>query len=72
MTTTKYWIKINSRKSKLSISNKTVTCRKSKEAKVNNFYLIEDALRKIKVKFDGKMMHQIMEEERGVVLRLLY
>lgn len=39
---------------------------------MNNFYLIEDALRKIKVKFDGKMIHQIMEEERGVALRLLY
>jgi len=34
--------------------------------------LVEDALRKIKVKFDGKMVHQIMEEERGVALRLLY
>lgn len=39
---------------------------------MNNFYLVEDALRKIKVKFDGKMIHQIMEEERGVALRLLY
>lgn len=39
---------------------------------MNNFYLVENALRQIKVKFDGKMIHQIMEEERGVALRLLY
>lgn len=46
--------------------------RKSKEAKVNNFYIVESALRKLKVKFDGKLVHQIMEEERGASLRLLY
>jgi hypothetical protein len=39
---------------------------------VNNFYLVENALRKLKVKFDGKLIHQIMEEERGASLRLLY
>ena len=32
----------------------------NKEAKVNNFYLIEDALRMLKVRFDGKMTHSIM------------
>ena len=39
---------------------------------MNNFYLVENALRKMKVKFDGKLIHQIMEEERGASLRLLY
>jgi len=39
---------------------------------VNNFYLIEDALRHLKVRFDGKMTHNIMQEERGAALRLLY
>jgi hypothetical protein len=34
--------------------------------------LVENALRKLKVKFDGKLVHQIMEEERGASLRLLY
>ena len=46
--------------------------RSNKEAKVNNFYLIEDALRSLKVRFDGKMTHNIMQEERGAALRLLY
>ena len=44
----------------------------NKEAKVSNFYLIEDALRSLKVRFDGKMTHSIMLEERGAALRLLY
>lgn len=44
----------------------------NKEAKVNNFYLIEDAMRILKVRFDGKMTHSIMQEERGAALRLLY
>ena len=39
---------------------------------MNNFYLIEDALRHLKVRFDGKMTHNIMQEERGAALRLLY
>ena len=39
---------------------------------MNNFYLIEDALRMLKVRFDGKMTHAIMQEERGAALRLLY
>ena len=39
---------------------------------MNNFYLIEDALRFLKVRFDGKMTHNIMQEERGAALRLLY
>jgi hypothetical protein len=34
--------------------------------------LIEDALRALKVRFDGKMTHNIMQEERGAALRLLY
>jgi hypothetical protein len=39
---------------------------------VNNFYVIEDALRKLKVRFDAKLIHNIMQEERGAALRLLY
>ena len=39
---------------------------------MNNFYLVEDALRSLKVRFDGKLTHSIMQEERGAALRLLY
>lgn len=39
---------------------------------MNNFYMIEDALRLLKVRFDGKIIHNIMQEERGASLRLLY
>ena len=39
---------------------------------MNNFYAIEDALRKLKVRFDAKLIHNIMQEERGAALRLLY
>ena len=39
---------------------------------MNNFYLVEDALRHMKVRFDGKLTHNIMQEERGAALRLLY
>ena len=39
---------------------------------MNNFYLLEDALRMLKVRFDGKLTHAIMQEERGAALRLLY
>ena len=46
--------------------------RAGKESQVNNFYMIEDALRLLKVRFDGKMIHNIMQEERGAALRLLY
>ena len=34
--------------------------------------MIEDALRSLQVRFDGKMIHNIMQEERGAALRLLY
>ena len=37
-----------------------------------NFTQVERVLRDIKVKFDGKLIHQIMNEERGAALRLLY
>ena len=46
--------------------------RTNKEAKVHNFYQVEDALRYLKVPFDAKLIHQIMNEERGASLRLLY
>ena len=39
---------------------------------MNNFYKIEEALRFLKVRFDAKMTHNIMQEERGAALRLLY
>lgn len=29
-------------------------------------------MRQLKVKFDGKLVHQIMNEERGASLRLLF
>ena len=64
----------NSQESKLNLTCNSLSCifRKNKEAKVNNFYLIENSLRKLNVRFDGKLIHQIMEEERGASLRLLY
>lgn len=46
--------------------------RSNKEAKVTNFFLVEEVLRKLRVKFDAKLIHQIMNEERGASLRLLY
>ena len=39
---------------------------------MTNFYRVEEALRKLKVRFDAKMIHNIMQEERGAALRLLY
>jgi len=39
---------------------------------VHNFYQIEDALRFLKVPFDAKLIHQIMNEEVGASMRLLY
>jgi len=33
---------------------------------------VEEALRQLKVKFDAKLIHNIMQEERGAALRLLY
>ena len=49
-----------------------VLYRSNKEAKVTNFFLVEEVLRKLRVKFDAKLIHQIMNEERGASLRLLY
>ena len=45
--------------------------RTNKEAKVHNFYQVEDALRRLKVQFDAKLIHNIMNEEPGASLRLL-
>lgn len=39
---------------------------------MNNFYKIEEALRSLRVRFDAKLTHNIMQEERGAALRLLY
>ena len=46
--------------------------RANKEAKVTNFFQVEEVLRQLSVKFDAKLIHQIMNEERGASLRLLY
>ena len=46
--------------------------RSNKDAKISNFYKIEQALRDLKVKFDAKLINNIMNEERGAALRLLY
>ena len=45
--------------------------RNTKESKVHNFYQVEDALRDMKVSFDAKLIHHIMNEERGAALKLL-
>jgi hypothetical protein len=34
--------------------------------------MLETTLRNLKVKFDSKMVDQIMKEDRGIALRLLY
>lgn len=39
---------------------------------MSNFYQVEECLRYLKVNFDAKLIHQIMNEERGASLRLLY
>lgn len=37
-----------------------------------NFYQIEDCLRSLRVPFDAKITHQVMNEENGAAIRLLY
>jgi hypothetical protein len=37
----------------------------------HNFYQVEDALRELKVNFDAKLIHNIMNQERGAALKLL-
>jgi hypothetical protein len=44
-------------KSKNLIIKEIIFYRTNKEAKVQNFYMIEEALRNLNVKFDGKMIH---------------
>ena len=39
---------------------------------MTNFFQIEEVLRHIGVRFDAKLIHMIMNEERGASLRLLY
>lgn len=56
----------------LNNSNKTILNRLNKEAKVTNFFQVEEVLRHIGVKFDAKLIHMIMNEERGASIRLLY
>ena len=49
-----------------------MSLRSNKESKVKNFQQVEAVMRTLKVKFDGKLVHQIMNEERGAALRLLF
>ena len=46
--------------------------KNNKEWKVKNFAEVERGLRLIKLKFESKLINQIMEEERGAALRLLF
>lgn len=44
----------------------------NKEWKVKNFAEVERGLRYMKIKFESKLINQIMDEERGAALRLLF
>lgn len=46
--------------------------KKSKEAKCINFAEVERGLREMHLKFESKLINQIMDEERGAALRLLF
>ena len=46
--------------------------KSNKEWKVKNFAEVERGLRYMKLKFESKIINQIMEEERGAALRLLF
>lgn len=46
--------------------------KNNKEWKVKNFAEVERGLRLIKLKFESKLINQIMEQERGAALRLLF
>lgn len=41
-------------------------------SKIENFQKLQPTLKNLKVKFDSKLIDDIMKEERGVALRLLY
>ena len=38
---------------------------------MHNFYQVEDALRRLKVTFDAKLVHKVMIEEPGASMHLL-
>ena len=38
---------------------------------MHNFYQVEEVLRQLKVPFDAKLIHQVMNEEKGAAMRLL-
>ena len=40
--------------------------------KIGNFTLVLPVMRNLKLKFDSNIAEKIMNEERGVALRLLY
>lgn len=49
-----------------------ITARPNKESRIRNFQQVEAVLRQLKIKFDAKLINQIMNEERGAALRLLF
>ena len=46
--------------------------RKNKDAKVTNFYKVEETMRNLNIKFDAKLIHNVMNEEPGASIRLLH
>ena len=52
--------------------NQQVKTINNKEWRVKNFAEVEWGLRIIKLKFESKLINQIMEEEHGAALRLLF
>ena len=46
--------------------------KSNKEWKTKNFAEVERGLRLLKIKFESKLINQIMDEERGAALRLLF
>eukprot|EP00831_Metopus_contortus_P001338 TRINITY_DN10487_c0_g1_i6.p1 TRINITY_DN10487_c0_g1~~TRINITY_DN10487_c0_g1_i6.p1 ORF type:complete len:334 (+),score=71.02 TRINITY_DN10487_c0_g1_i6:3-1004(+) len=46
--------------------------RNTKEIKISNFMLVLPVMRNLKLKFDSNIAEKIMNEDRGVALRLLY
>ncbi len=47
-------------------------CRNNVAANMDNFFKLQTTLMNLKIKFDSKLINQIMKEERGAALRLLY
>lgn len=54
------------------MSKEFLISRKGRSAKINNFTLLQGVLRNIGVNFDMNVAKQIMDAEKGIVLKLLY